>query len=122
MSNESTRSVGLTAESVAAAFLEERGFIIVQRNFAAAGGEIDLIARDGETLVFVEVRSRASTELGDPIETITSTKRGRIVRAARAWLAGANLDEEHVACRFDVVTIAGEVVTHLADAFETNAY
>jgi len=117
--SESTRSVGLTAESVAAAFLEERGLVILQRNYAAAGGEIDLIAQDGETLVFVEVRSRASTELGDPVETITSTKRGRIVRAARAFLVAQGLDEERVACRFDVVAIAGEEVTHLPDAFET---
>jgi putative endonuclease len=120
--SESTRSVGLTAEGVAAAFLEERGFVILHRNVAAAGGELDLVAQDGDTLVFVEVRSRASTELGDPVETISATKRGRIVRAARAFLVAQGLDEERVACRFDVVTISGEEVTHLPGAFETSDY
>ena len=97
-------AAGAHAEALAAAFLAERGLQIVARNFRTRQGEIDLIARDGATLVFVEVRRRSSSEFGGAADSITATKRSRLIAAARAYLA--RLPREP-ACRFDAVLIDG---------------
>jgi putative endonuclease len=91
---------GADAEAIAAAFLERKGLAIVRRNFRTRLGEIDLIARDGETLVFVEVRLRTSRAFGGAAESITSAKRMRLVNAARVFLAGQRSEP---ACRFDAI-------------------
>jgi putative endonuclease len=95
---------GARAESLAAAFLGTRGLVIIARNFRTRRGEIDLIARDGTTLVFVEVRMRRSAAFGGAAASITTAKRSRLIAAARAYLA--TLPREP-ACRFDAVLIDG---------------
>lgn len=95
---------GEGAEQRAATFLEGRGLKIVTRNYRCRFGEIDLIARSGATLVFVEVRARASEEFGGAAESITAAKRRRLIAAARHYLAA---QREQRACRFDVVLIRG---------------
>lgn len=104
----STRAIGAQAEALAAARLEAAGLTIVARNVVIAGAELDLIARghDGsaELYVFVEVRSRATVERGDPLETIGREKQRRIARAATAWLDRQGLSAR-VAVRFDAVGI-----------------
>jgi putative endonuclease len=97
-------AAGARAEALAAAFLAERGLKVVARNFRTRQGEIDLIARDGATLVFVEVRRRSSSEFGGAAASITAAKRARLVAAARAYLS--RLPREP-ACRFDAVLIDG---------------
>ena len=82
------QSAGGMAEDEAARLLERHGLAIIARNYRTRLGEIDLIARDGEVLVFVEVRMRASDLYGDAAESITRSKRRRIESAARHFLAG----------------------------------
>src|SRR4029077_11678170 len=78
---------GAAAEAIAASFLEAYGLLIVQRNYRCRGGEIDLIARDGATLVFFEVRLRRNRAFGNAAESITAAKRRRLRFAARHYLA-----------------------------------
>lgn len=97
-------ATGGRAESVAAAYLTREGLTIVGRNFRTRYGEIDLIARDGRTLVFVEVRMRRSMRYGGALESINAAKRARMLAAAKGYLA--LLGREPV-CRFDVVVMQG---------------
>ncbi|HLV61402.1 MAG TPA: YraN family protein [Fredinandcohnia sp.] len=101
---EHRRASGLAAESIAAAFLEERGWEILARNHHCRGGEVDLVARKGRTIAFVEVRSRANDAYGHPVESVTWSKRRRIVRAAVHWARGAGVLDTHF-LRFDVIGI-----------------
>ena len=96
---------GEPAESLAAAFLEREGLKILERNYRCRFGEIDIVARDGATLVFVEVRRRKSEAFGGPAESITAAKRTKIIRAARHYLARRR---NAPPCRFDAVLIRGE--------------
>lgn len=111
--------LGLRAEQAAAAWLAARGYEVRARRFRARGGEIDIVADDGEVLVFVEVKARSAPGFGTPAERVDARKRGRLVRAAAAWLAAAATDER--ACRFDVVEVEagpdGDVIRHHPDAF-----
>jgi putative endonuclease len=110
---------GGDAEEVAARFLARRGLQVIARNYRTRLGEIDLVARDGATLVFVEVRMRAgsSARFGGAAASVDSRKRRRIEAAARQFLA--RLAHEPP-CRFDVVTLDGDAALewHRA-AFET---
>ncbi|MBM3215740.1 YraN family protein [Candidatus Poribacteria bacterium] len=112
--------LGRRGEDAACAFLERLGYSILQRNVRTPHGEIDAIARDGDTLVFVEVKARRGTRFGDPSEAVTKTKRARLCRSGMAFLQERGwLDAP---CRFDVVAIlerAGEWdVIHTIDAFQ----
>lgn len=93
---------GTEAEALAAAFLERRGLVIVERNFRRRCGELDLVARDGGTLVFVEVRLRRGNAFGGAAASITAAKRTRLVRAASLYLAGVRGTPD---CRFDAVLL-----------------
>jgi putative endonuclease len=115
--DESTRARGLRAEDRAADHLSDCGLEILARNVTAAGAELDLIARDGETIVFVEVRKRSNDRLGHPLETIDARKQARIRRGATGWLIARGLWEQ-VAVRFDAVAIVGDDrIEWLKDAF-----
>jgi putative endonuclease len=97
----STRGeAGRRAEALAAAFLAARGLAIVERNFRCRRGEIDIIARDGETLVFVEVRLRSRSDFGGAAASITPVKRARITAAAALYLARLGRSPP---CRFDAL-------------------
>ena len=108
---------GSEAEQLAAAFLQQHGLEVVARNYRCRFGEIDLIARDGETLVFVEVRMRTSDRFGGAAASITAAKRGKLVRAARHYLAG---NSRAPACRFDALLFhgSGREVEWLKNAFD----
>lgn len=95
---------GARAEALAAEFLARRGLTIVARNFRTRRGEIDLVARDRDTVVFVEVRQRRSAAFGGAAASITAAKRARLIAAARAYLAAL---PHEPACRFDAVLIDG---------------
>jgi len=94
---------GRSGESRACRYLAARGFEIVERNFRCRSGEIDVIAREGATTVFVEVKQRSSERHGKGHEAVTFGKRRRIVRAARLYAAARGLAESPL--RFDVVSI-----------------
>ncbi|HBR09702.1 TPA: YraN family protein [Candidatus Acetothermia bacterium] len=95
---------GMHREEEAAMFLRSRGYAIVARNWWCRFGEIDIIARDGDQLVFVEVRARRTESHGSPEETISTRKTKRIIAAARIYLANNDCD---LAVRFDAVAISG---------------
>jgi putative endonuclease len=99
------RDRGRHAEDIAATFLQQQGLALVARNYQCRFGEIDLIARDGDALVFVEVRLRAGNAFGGAAESITASKRDKLLRTARHYLSGL---ARAPACRFDAVLIDGE--------------
>lgn len=98
--------IGRAAEAAAARHLERAGYRILQQNFRARGGELDVVAMDGEALAIVEVRYRADDRFGGAAASITPAKRGRIVRAARALLATQPV-LARLPARFDVVEVTG---------------
>ena len=110
------RQRGRHAEDLAAAFLQQQGLKLVARNYRCRFGEIDLIARDGTMLVFVEVRMRSSNDFGGAAASITAGKRRKLTRAARHYLAGR---ARAPACRFDAVLVSGpeHAVEWLKNAF-----
>ncbi len=104
---------GKDAENEACELLRSQGLKIVARNWRWQGGEIDIIGKDGDTLVFVEVRARTSSEFGSPAETITPAKRAKLWRSAQAFLSG----KPPVPVRFDVVAVSPNGLVHIPDAF-----
>lgn len=94
---------GIEGEKLAVRALKKNRYKIVERNFRTPAGEIDIVARDGECLVFVEVRTRGSTEFGLPQETVAARKQKKLCTAARWYLQKKKIDSD--ACRFDVVGI-----------------
>jgi putative endonuclease len=92
---------GSAAEDLAARYLERQGLAIVDRNWRCRAGEIDLVARDGATLVFVEVRLRTSAAFGGAAASVDVRKQRRILQAARLYLAG----RADTPCRCDVVVL-----------------
>ena len=120
------RSVGKRGEEEAARFLRKRGFAILDRNVRSRFGEIDLVARDGKALVFVEVRTQRERE-GDPPEaSVRASKQRRLGRLAQHYLKWKRLGE--VPCRFDVVAVTLDArdhvktLRHLPAAFEVEAW
>lgn len=108
---------GSAAEEAAANFLARQGLEIVARNYRTRMGEIDLVARDGATLVFVEVRMRSSARYGGGAESIGARKQARIAAAARQYLSRLRREPP---CRFDVVTLDGGSPEWLRAAFEVS--
>jgi|MudIll2142460700_1097286.scaffolds.fasta_scaffold179837_2 putative endonuclease len=96
---------GDQGEALAADFLRGQGLAIAGRNYRCRFGEIDLIARDGVTVVFVEVRSRANGAYGGAAASITAAKREKLLKTARHYLAGMHPVPP---CRFDAVLLTGE--------------
>jgi putative endonuclease len=97
------QELGKLGEDLAVRELERRGYAILARRFRTRHGEIDIIARDGGTLVFVEVKARETAEFGTAAEAVTRWKQRRLVRMAGYYLNSVR--GEIPACRFDVVTI-----------------
>lgn len=95
--------LGRRAEIKAAGELGKRGYRIIDSNYRCKLGEIDLIAMDGDTMVFVEVRSRTTTYFGPPSETVNFIKQQKIIRSARVYLMQKN--KHDIPCRFDVVEV-----------------
>jgi putative endonuclease len=103
MGTRPTRALGQRGEELAARFLERRGFVILARNLRSRLGEIDLIARDHRTLVFVEVKARRGRGGDPPQAAVDGRKRTRLARLAADYLAREWLGDR--ACRFDVVAV-----------------
>jgi putative endonuclease len=108
-----TTAKGRAGEDRAVLHLEREGYVIVGRNVRAGHDEIDVVAKDGETLCFIEVRRRARTV--DAMVSITAQKRSRIVRCASAYIAKM---QPAPTCRFDVVLVQAEGCTVVKGAFE----
>ena len=116
----SGRVLGKKGEEVAVDYLQKKGYRIVERGYRLFRGELDIIAYDRATLVFVEVKTRAGTEFGLPEEAVTPAKQNQIKRIAQGYLMERGLGDPN--CRFDVLAILingddGPVITHFEDAF-----
>jgi putative endonuclease len=113
-------STGKRGEELAATYLAEAGYRIIERNYRCPFGEIDIIAEEGETLVFVEVKSRRSEAYGDPQLAVGHQKQKKISRIAMNYLKEKNLC--HRPARFDVVAVkllpAGRKIELIQNAFE----
>ena len=113
------QDVGETGENLACRELERRGYAILARRYRLRRGEIDIVARDGETTVFVEVKAREGLDFGAGGEAITALKRRRMAHVAVDYLARHGLTERP--CRFDVVSIAFESPTPRIELYQ-NAF
>lgn len=110
------RVVGKINEEKAAEYLEKQGMQIIARNYRIRSGEIDLIARDGPYLVFVEVKYRANDRSGTPFEAVDARKQKSIIRTARHFLMKYGYGDD-MPCRFDVAGIQGNELTYIKNAF-----
>lgn len=114
------RSLGARGEQAAARFLERRGYEILERNWCCHAGEADIIAKDEDTIVFVEVKTRKRCDHGFPSEAVTPQKRNRYEKIALAYLA--DYDQVDYPVRFDVISIvvigsAKAMIRHQINAF-----
>lgn len=98
------QALGAAAEAAALRHLEDAGLRLLARNARFKVGELDLVMRDGDTVVFVEVRLRRNARFGDGFDSVDRRKRQRVVRAAMAWLAARPALADQ-ACRLDVVSV-----------------
>lgn len=117
-------AVGRFGEDLAAEHLRRQGCTVLARNWRCEQGELDIIARDGRALVFVEVKTRSTLAYGDPAEAVTKIKAGRIHRLALRWLSehGSELGGGPAPLRFDVICVVrrgpdGPRLRHLRGAF-----
>lgn len=110
------RAKGTAYEQAAGYYLEQQGYEILTFNYRCPLGEIDIIAKEGGYLVFCEVKYRAGTSKGSPLEAVGSRKQRTIYRCAEWYLNEKHLSD--VACRFDVIGVEGSKITVLKNAFE----
>ena len=114
------KRLGAEAEEIVAARLTREGYEIVARNYLTKIGEVDIVARKGECLCFVEVRSRSNSAMGSPALTVDACKQRKVVRAAMHYLATMRIT--NLVARFDVAAVTfgpgGPVVEYIPSAFE----
>ncbi|MCW2741790.1 MAG: hypothetical protein JWR45_2212 [Blastococcus sp.] len=115
-----TSDLGVHGERIAATYLTDAGLRLVDRNWRCREGELDIVAREGDALVFCEVKTRRGVGFGHPVEAVTPTKQRRLRTLAQRWLAAH--DEHAPDLRFDVVGVLVRpgrpaLVTHLRAAF-----
>ncbi|MDQ7831607.1 MAG: YraN family protein [Desulfovibrionaceae bacterium] len=117
-------ATGRHGEDQAADHLAAAGYRVVARNWRCPKGEIDVVCVHGDTLVFVEVKTRAAAPQADPAGAVTASKRTRLVRAACAYLTAT--DSWNQPCRFDVVTVTetprGPSLRHIENAFDASEH
>lgn len=112
---KSAPSIGEEKERLACSYLQDKGLHLLQRNYRCRRGEIDLIMREASTLVFVEVRFRASTRFGTPAETVDLRKQRKLAAAASHYLQRNSIN---LPCRFDVIALSGpNRIDWIRDAF-----
>ena len=109
------REVWVKGETAARDYLRAKGYTILEENYAGQIGEIDIIAKDGETIVFVEVKARENTDFGYPIEAVTPQKVRKICLTAQQYLVHHRLLGKDV--RFDVVAVLRGEIEHVESAF-----
>jgi len=114
------KELGKKGEEVALRFLKKKGYRIIEKNYVCKLGEMDIIAKEKDTLVFVEVKTRTTTEFGPPQLAVNSSKQRQLSKVALNYLKEKQLEE--VRARFDVVAILlgqkGEQIELIRDAFE----
>ncbi len=112
------RRIGAEYEERAAGYLREKGYRILEQNYRVRQAELDLVAMDGKTLVFFEVKYRSGEASGHPLESVTYAKQCRISRAALFYMNQKGISAEETMLRFDVIGILGDRMTHIENAFD----
>lgn len=120
MSSKTTKQIGNEGEEIAVAYLESKGYTILERNYFFERAEVDIVAYDESCLSFIEVKMRSSTKFGAPEESVTQEKMNNIYRAAEAWIYERKMDG--VPVRFDIIAIVQQDndapdITHYENAF-----
>ena len=113
---QNKRSLGTEKELLAVEYVQQQGAILLEKNYFFHGGEIDLVVKDGEYLCFVEVKYRKSRNYGFPEEAVTAAKQKKIIQGAKLFLY-RNQYPYDTPCRFDVISIYGDKITWIKDAF-----
>lgn len=106
---------GDSVEKAAVAFLRSKGYEVIVENYRCPEGELDIVCRDGEEIVFVEVRSRADARFGGALYAVSQAKQQQVARVAQAFLSRTRSHSD--TCRFDVVAVTGDEIEHIIDAF-----
>jgi putative endonuclease len=118
---DTTRARGIRGEDLAVTYLKKKGYKVIERNYRCQWGEIDLIARDKGTLIFVEIKSRSSSGFGLPQDAVDRFKQEKLIQAAKAYMAEHHL-QETIPARFDVVAVhltpSGPEMELIKDAFQ----
>ena len=120
MGSKSKRAIGNEAEDLACEYLQEQGWKIIERNYYAGHSEIDIIAEDSGTVVFIEVKMRSGIQFGSPIEHVTESKVEHVYRAAEVWVQ--KNEAFNFPLRFDVIGIIKQrntqpKISHIQDAY-----
>lgn len=110
------RATGSQKELLAADYLRKKGYDIYNMNFRCRTGEIDIVAKDGDYLVFCEVKYRTTTNYGYPEESVNYQKQNRIRQVSRYYMLTNNIDID-TPVRFDVIAILGNELKHIRNAF-----
>src|SRR4030065_2246295 len=118
------KTLGINGENLAVTFLKEKGYRIITRNYKSCIGEIDIIARDGNTIVFIEVKTRATELFGQPFEAVNRKKQHKMKNVALLYMKKY---ERNFPARFDVVSIfyranGMKEIDHIIDAFEVEGF
>ena len=118
---DTRKALGFRGEDLAVKYLKKKGFKVIERNYHCPLGEIDLIAREGDTLVFVEIKARTSSTFGLPQDAVDRFKQKKLMLVARTYMAARHLKED-IPARFDVVAIhltpSGPDIELIKDAFQ----
>ena len=110
------RQVGTEKENLAAEYLKKKGYFIIEKNYRVRQGEIDLVAKDRDTLVFVEVKYRKNPASGFAAEAVGMAKQRKISRVSLSYLSEHGISPD-TAIRYDVIAIDQDVITHYENAF-----
>ena len=116
----STRSIGIIGENIAHNYLLKKGYKILEKNFRVKAGEIDIIALENKTIVFVEVKSRSNNKYGLPYESVNYRKQQKIIRVAQNYINFKRLMDYQY--RFDIIEVylnSNEKINHIQNAFWT---
>ena len=116
---EPTYQKGLAGEQRATEYLQSRGMVLLEQRYRSPFGEIDLVMRDGDTLVFVEVKARANADAGMGLAAVGQRKQAKLVKTARQYLSQYACD---CTARFDVIELTKDGVQHIINAFEAKGY
>lgn len=118
--SRSRQVLGKMGEEIAVRYLQQKGYVIIDRNVRLRVGEIDVVAKDDDTLVLVEVRTRRSARFGTALESVGPQKRRQLWRTATHYIASKNLHESD--CRIDVISVSwspskdGPIIEHIENA------
>lgn len=112
-----TKKYGNDGEKLAEKYLKKHKYKIVEKNFTCSFGEIDIIAKEKDVLVFVEVKRRHNDDFGVPSQNVNYIKQNKIAKVAKYYMMTNNLNDQ---ARFDVVEIVGDKINHIIGAFYAN--